>query len=183
MKNIKNWLIVIISISIVIVIIAFVYKQKHEKVENIIEPQEEISENEERKTLVSLYFRSKVSNKLEPEVQLIDVKELVKDPYQTLISLLIKGPKNDTLEKTIAEGTKINNVELQGDKLIIDFSSEFVNNQKEGEENEKFTIDSIVNTLTELTEINTIKILINGEENKSFLDNKISFDAEFSKED
>ena len=33
--------------------------------------------------------------------------------------------------------------------------------------------------MTNLTEINSIKILINGEENKAFNDNKIKFDDPF----
>ena len=41
---------------------------------------------------------------------------------------------------------------------------------------------SIVNTLCELTEVNKIKILINGEENKSFKDEKIKFDVLFTKQ-
>ena len=33
--------------------------------------------------------------------------------------------------------------------------------------------------MTNLTEVNSIKILIDGEENKSFTDNKIKFDDPF----
>ena len=45
----------------------------------------------------------------------------------------------------------------------------------------KNTIYSIVNTMTELTEINGIKILIENEENKSFKDEQIKFDEIFYK--
>ena len=37
--------------------------------------------------------------------------------------------------------------------------------------------------MTELTEVNSIKILIDGEENKSFLDNQITFENEFAREE
>ena len=50
-----------------------------------------------------------------------------------------------------------------------------------GIKNEKNTIYSIVNTMTELTEINGIKILIENEENKSFKDEQIKFDEIFYK--
>lgn len=40
---------------------------------------------------------------------------------------------------------------------------------REGKEAEEKTIESIVNTLTELTEVNSIKILIEGEENKNLM--------------
>ena len=48
-------------------------------------------------------------------------------------------------------------------------------------EEEQNTINSIVNTLTELTEVNSIKILINGEENKSFNDGEIDFTQNFTR--
>ena len=181
--KIKRWLIVLIGIFIIITIIAVVYKLKIKNTDNIIQPEEEISEEEERRTLVTLFFKSKVTNKLEPEVQLVDVKELVKSPYEVLVNLLIKGPKNDVMERLLPENTKINGINIEGDKLIIDFSEEFIKDHKEGEEDEKLTIDSLVNTLTELTEVNSIKILINGEENRGFNDGKIMFNAEFSRED
>ena len=44
---------------------------------------------------------------------------------------------------------------------------------------ESATIYSIVNTMTNLTEVNAVKILIDGEENKAFNDNKIKFDDPF----
>ena len=43
-------------------------------------------------------------------------------------------------------------------------------------------IYSIVNTLCELTEVNKIKILIDGEENKEFKDGKVKFDLLFTKQ-
>ena len=75
------------------------------------------------------------------------------------MELLIQGPQNEALSKTIPEGTKINNVELKGDILYLDLSKEFIENHVGGEENESITIYSIVNTMTRLTEVNGIKIL------------------------
>ena len=46
------------------------------------------------------------------------------------------------------------------------------------EEKEK-TIESKVNTVTELTEVNSVKILINGEENQKFKDGEIDFSQNF----
>jgi spore germination protein GerM len=152
------------------------------KTENITEitPEEEISEEQMRQTIVSLYF--KTGEELVPEARLIDVKELIDNPYYILLEMLIEGPKNSNLEKTIPENTKINKIEKQGDTLLIDFSEEFISNHNGGKEDEEITIKSIVNTLTELTEINGIKILINGEENKSFNDGKINFNEIFIRE-
>ena len=58
---------------------------------------------------------------------------------------------------------------------LIDLSKEFIDNHEGGEEAENLTIYSIVNTLTELNEVASVKILINGREDQSFNDNKINF--------
>lgn len=176
---------VIIIIAIVIILIGvgvwyflFYNNQGQTEVNEII-PEEEISEEQMRQTIVSLYFYNENTKSLVPEGRLIDVKELVDKPYDKLMKLLIQGPNNRELSKTIPEGTKVNKIELKGDTLYIDFSKEFIDNHEGGEEKEKATIYSIVNTMTNLTEINSIKILIDGEENKAFNDNKIKFDDPF----
>lgn len=169
----------IIIFSIILIIIAigvsiyfFVMQPKKEEITEYV-PEEEISEEQMRQTMVSLYFKS--GKEVVPEARLMDVKQLMENPYKEILKMLIEGPKNEKLEKTIPEGTKINKVEKQGENLIIDFSEQFINHPIGGEEEENLTIKSIVNTLTELTEINGIKIKINGEENKEFKDGKVNF--------
>ena len=122
-------------------------------------PQEEITEEQERQTIVSLYFPNKETNELNPEARLIDIKEIMNNPYEKLINLLIEGPKNDKNKKIIPEGTKINKTYLEQDCAVIDFSSEFLNYKEEEKRNLE---NSIINTLTQLTEINQVKILIDG---------------------
>lgn len=173
---------IIIAIIVVILIGVgvwyFLFYNKNDETEvNEIIPEEEISEEQMRQTIVSLYFYNENTKSLVPEGRLIDVKELVDKPYDKLMELLMQGPNNRELSKTIPEGTKVNKIELKGDTLYIDFSKEFVDNHEGGEE--KATIYSIVNTMTNLTEVNSIKILIDGEENKAFNDNKIKFDDPF----
>ena len=180
-KRIFICLIIIIIVGSVIGY--FIYKNNKENKKNIMEeyiPQEEISTEQIRQTMLSLYFSDEKG--LIPEARLIDVKKLINNPYEEILNLLIDGPKNDNLNKTIPEGTKINKIEKIDDNLIIDFSKEFIENHKGGEKNEKITINSIVNTLTELTEVNGIKIKIDGEENKEFKDGIIKFDKIFIRE-
>lgn len=146
-------------------------------------PQEEISDEQLRQTIVSLYFKNKNTDELVPEGRLIDVKLLLNEPYKTLMQFLIDGPKNEKSEKLIPEGTKINKIELKNDIVYIDLSKEFVENHKGGEQLESNTIYSIVNTMTQLTEVNGVKILIDGEADKGFKDGKIKFDDAFVKLD
>ena len=97
--------------------------------------------------------------------------------------MLIEGPKSDKLEETIPEGTRVNKVELKGDVVYVDLSLEFINNHKGGSQNESKTVYSIVNTLTKLNEVNSVRILIDGEENKCFTDNQLNFKENFVRVD
>lgn len=179
----KRVLIVALAIIFIVVIVVGVYCfTKKGETNEITEytPQEEITDEQMRQTIVSLYFKK--DNTLMPEARLMDVKELINNPYEQILNMLVEGPKNESLQKTIPEGTKINKIEREGEFLVIDFSQEFILNHVGGEQEEKLTLQSIVKTVTELTEINGVKIKINGEENKEFKDGKIKFDQVFNRE-
>lgn len=176
MKNKMLKIIVIIAVIAVIIGIFMIVKNKTAKTIQY-EPQEEISGEQERKTIISLYFINKKTKEVVPEARMIDVKDLINEPYKVLINFLIEGPKNENLEKAIPEGTKLLGTTLEGDTLKLNFSREFLN--KEGKEAEEKTIESLVNTLTELTEVNSIRILIEGEENKKFQGGELSFENNF----
>lgn len=187
MKN-KKVIIILIAIIIILSIVGYLIYQKikQNKEQNQITeyiPEEEINIEGLRQTIVSLYFNQKDSNTLVPEARNIDVKELIKEPYKTLMQLLIEGPKSERLEKTIAEGTKINKIELKNGILYVDLSKEFIENHKGGAEAESRTIYSIVNTLTGLNEVEAVKILIDGKEDACFKDNGISLKDAFVKQE
>lgn len=139
-------------------------KQQKTSVEEYT-PEEEITEEQLRQTIVSLYFPNKETNEITPEARLIDITEIINTPYEKLINLLIEGPKNEKNKKIIPENTKIQKTYMEGDCLYLDFSSEFLDYNKEEKD---IMIKCIVNTLTELTEVNKIKILINNDENQEF---------------
>ena len=186
MKNKK--IIIIVAIIIVLGIIGYIIYRNitvNNNQEEITEyiPEEEITQEQLRTTIVSLYFKDKTTNTLMPEARTIDVKELIKDPYTILMNLLISGPKNERLESVIPEGTKINKIEIKNNILYIDLSKEFIENHKGGVEAESTTIYSVVNTLTQLNEVEGIKIIIDNEENKAFKDNAITFRDVFVKKD
>ena len=178
MKRFLVVIIIIIFIIIAVIIGSKAFNKRTNYINDII-PEEEISDSQLRKTILTLYFKN--GNILVPEARHMDVKELINDPYYIIIKQLIDGPKNSNLEKTIPEGTTINSITKTDDNLIIDFSKEFIENHKGGEIEERLTIDSIVNTVTELTEINGVKILIEGEENKGYKDGYIDFSSIFKR--
>ena len=173
MKNKK--IVIIFSVLLVIILIGgyFVIKwlqdeqQENIEVEEYI-PQEEITEEQLRQTIVSLYFQSKETKELVPEARLIDIKEILNNPCDKLVNLLIEGPKSEKLERLIPENTKLNKSYMEDDCITLDFSTEILNYDKSDEKVKNNMINSIVNTLTQLTEVNSVKILIEGNENEEF---------------
>ena len=181
MKNKK--IIIIFSILLIILIVGGYFLIKHLKqnkensnqIEQEYTPQEEISEEQLRQTKVILYFENKETKELESEIKLVDANTLIKNPYKELVSLLIKGPQSSNLEKIIPEGTILHDVTVENSCAIVNVSNEFLN--YDTEENKMKIINSIVNTLTNLKEIRSVKILINGEQNEKiseeYVKNKI----------
>lgn len=171
----KNKKIIIIFLSLFIIILIGGYfaikyaKEKNEK-EQVEEytPQEEISEDQLRQTIVSLYFPEKETKELTPEARLVDIKEIINNPYEKIVNLLIEGPKNDKNERVIPENTKLLKAYMEQDCLILDFSSEILNYNKEDEKAKDNIKNSLLKSLTQLTEVNSIKILVNEEETEDF---------------
>lgn len=190
MKNKKLLFYMITSVLVIAIIIGIIFfMNRSSSDENILDeiteytPQEEFSDDEIRKTIISLYFKNIETNSLIAEAKCIDVKDLYKDPYTYLINLLIAGPESEKLESAIPEGTKVNSCTLKGNTVYVDLSKEFIDNAPSGIDEESMVIYSIVNTLTELNEVSEVKLIINGEENLKFKDGKISFSEPFKKND
>lgn len=171
MKNKK--IVMIFTILLVVILIGGYFgiqyakkgKEENTEVEEYT-PQEEISEEQLRQTIVSLYFISKETKELAPEARLVDIKEIINDPCDKLVNLLIEGPKSEKEERIIPENTKLLKSYLEGDCVTLDFTAEFLNYDKTDEKRKEKMIDSIVNTVTQLTEINQVKFLIDGKENE-----------------
>ena len=76
----------------------------------------------------------------------------------------------------------MNNAVLKNNVIEIDLSKEFIENQNGGIEKAKLSIYSIVNTLTELNEVNSIKLLIEGKEVEKFKDLDLNLKSNFVRE-
>lgn len=185
MKKYVKWIILSLIVLVIGLGIWIFFINRGEGEEEIIEytPLEEITEEQVRNTIISVYYKNKETGELMPEARLIDVKLLANNPYEEILKILMNNPKSDKLERVIPEGTILLGVELKKETLYINFSNEFIENQKEGVEEEAKTIYSIVNTLTELNEVTKVRILINGEEGKGFKDNAMNFKESFVRVD
>ena len=169
MKKNKKKIIAIITLIILILIAIFIYNNI--SIENNVDeyqdytPEEEISEQQMRQTKVILYFANSETGELEAETKIVDANLLINEPYKQIMNWLIKGPESSNLKKLIPEGTALHDIKVEKSCAIINLSNEFLN--YETEENKIKIINSIVNSLTNLKEINSVKFLINGEENEN----------------
>ena len=173
MKKNKKKIIAIITLILISGAVYFIYRNiSIEKIENNVDeyqdytPEEEISDEQMRQTKVILFFANSETGEIESEVKIVDVNLLINEPYKQIMNWLINGPQSSNLKKLIPEGTAIHNIKVEKSCAIINLSNEFLN--YETEENKLKIINSIVNTLTNLKEINSVKFLINGEENEKF---------------
>lgn len=128
-------------------------------------PQEEISDEQMRQTKVILFFANSETGELESETKIVDANLLINEPYKEMMNWLINGPQSSNLKKLIPDGTAMHDIKVEKSCAIINLSNEFLN--YETDENKLKIINSIVNTLTNLKEINSVKFLINGEENEN----------------
>lgn len=171
MKKNKQKIIAIITGISIIIIAIIIYKnisiEKNSDIANEYQdytPQEEISEEQMRQTKVVLYFENIDTGELETEIKIVDANTLINNPEKELMNLLIKGPQSSNLKKLIPDGTVLHDITIQNSCAEINVSNEFLNYGDE--QNKLKIINSIVNTLTNLKEINFVKFLINGEQNE-----------------
>lgn len=171
MKNKNILLITIIFLLIIGVIVFFIinYKKNNEaKIDGISEytPQEEISEEQMRETIVTLYFLNSKTEELKSENKLISASELIQNPYKVIVELLIEGPNNSELINVFPENTRVLDAKIENRCVTLNFSEEIINYK---DDVQKYNIiNSLLNSLTSLNEVDSIKIMVNNSVNKNF---------------
>lgn len=174
MKKRKTGIILFIVILIIALSGYFIMAYLNNKTEEISDgeieeytPQEEISEAQYRETIVNLYFLNSDTGELMAEAKAIDAKILVTNPYKALVDLLMQKTENERLQTVIPEGVTVYDASIEAGCVTINISKEILNYN--GDETLKSNIiNSITKTLCELTEVNSIKFLVDGEENENF---------------
>lgn len=163
LKNQKLFPIILLVIIILIAIIA-IMTTSIEKTSNTTDindytPEEEINNKNIRETVLTLYFISSEDNNLKTEGRLIDSNILLDDPYKTIIQCLLDGPKNTILTSPFPKNVQLLNATLENNCVTLNFSEEILNFE---DDTQKYNIiNCMLNTLTQLTEVNSIKILVN----------------------
>jgi germination protein M len=122
---------------------------------------------------VRLYFANEDNSKLLTEIRYIpmsEAKKSVNNLASVIVKELIKGPMENTgMKPTIPEGTKLRSpVNINAGIAVVDLTREFVDKHPGGKDAEQMSIYSIVNSLTELKEIQKVKFAVDGKERKDF---------------
>lgn len=110
---------------------------------------------------IKFYFADEETAELKEEIRTVKMDE-IEDLPKYIVETLLKGPNTKHYISTIPEGTKLNSVKVENGICYVDFSREFIDNQKYGSDGEEFTIYSIVNSLTEVENIEKVQFLIDG---------------------
>lgn len=112
---------------------------------------------------VKLYYKTAKGDKLSCETKLLQFtdKDRKADVLAgKIIELLIAGPSNSNLVKTIPEGTVLNSVKVKGNVVYVDFNEAFAGAAKGNDA--AFIAYSIANTLTEFKNVNEVAVTAGG---------------------
>lgn len=117
-----------------------------------------VTEQDEAKSVI-VYFGDSDAMGLNGEE-----RKLQKVTPETLVLELIKGPQDPSNSKTIPDGTKVLDSEINGNIVYINFSKELKDNHWGGSSGESITIYSIVNTLVLNPDLDAdmVQILVEG---------------------
>lgn len=110
---------------------------------------------------VVLYFAGSDGQYLVPEERVIRLG-MTESLSMGIVRSLIEGPQTAGLQKTLPEGTKINDISVEEGVCYIDLNATFQMNHGGGETAEKLTIYSLVNSLGRVNGIDYVQILIDG---------------------
>jgi len=186
-KTKKIAIVVIVATISLCLIILLLMNTEIKKVEDTntekeIVPEEEISDAQIRETRLNLFYIGE-NNELVSETKKIDSKELIENPYIITIKMLLNNPSSSNLKTYIPQNTKINSIKKNGECIEIDLSNEFIDDMEENVEVQGLAISQIVNTMTQFSEINKVKIYINGSDEVTFKNGNINFKQLFTNED
>lgn len=122
--------------------------------------REEAAEEEESEDInINVYYSDDMGQYLVAEERIISSE----NKYIDALNELMKLPADSSLHRLIPESTKINSVTIENGLAKVDLSEEFVEDRFQSDTVDIMLIYSIVNTLTEFPEVNSVSLYIDGE--------------------
>ncbi len=118
---------------------------------------EEINESSE--LTINVYYSDAMGEYLVAEARVISSE----NKYIYALNELMKLPVDGSLHRLMPDSTKINSVIVEDGLAKVDLSKEFVEDRFVSDTVDILLIYSIVNTLTEFPEVNSVSFYIDGE--------------------
>jgi germination protein M len=123
---------------------------------SLIKQDTAISEN------IDLYFALKGNEGLDKEQRSIEYID-ASDRYKKTLDEWVKGPSDlGKFEKSISDTVKVLGVTLEKDKLTVNLNQDF--NTFGGVMHEAATIATLVNTMVQFPEVNSVRIMVEGKD-------------------
>lgn len=117
---------------------------------------------------LTLYFTDSNMRYLIPERRTV--------PYMTeaelpkyIVSQLVGGPTTNGLQKTLPKGTRLLDINVDNGICAVDFSADFLNNCPQTAYEERMTILSVVNSLTDLESVEQVQFYVEGRRQDTYL--------------
>lgn len=123
--------------------------------------------NTYEKVELKLYFANETGDKLVPVYRSVVYNSNI-SMERLAIEQIISGPNNDISSPTIANTSKINSINVKDGTCYVDFDASFLENTNNV--TAEVAIYSIVNTITELSNINKVVMSVNGELSFTYMD-------------
>lgn len=120
-----------------------------------------------REHSVTLYFSNRTGDGFITEKRQIAV-DFDQSIEEAVVLCLANGIPPQNAKSPFPSGTKINDVYVSDGICFVDVSEHFVKNKPLFEKKEHTTLYSVVNTLTGLPMINSVKFLIDGNDAKGY---------------
>jgi len=123
------------------------------------EEAEDVEEVKNGEIAINVYYLDAMGEYLVGEARIVSSE----NKYVDALYELMKLPVDSSLYRLVPDSTKINSIVVEDGLAKVDFSKEFVEDKITSDTEDNLLIYSIVNTLTEFPEVNSVSFYIDGE--------------------
>ena len=120
------------------------------------------AEEEPVEVTAALHFRRKGSRELGFEFRVFQLTEN-DSVAQVVLNALLAGPQDDGLERILPTDLKVLSVRQEGKVCYVDLSGAFLREVPAEEWEQRMVIDSLVNTLCSLENVEQVQLLVEGQ--------------------
>ena len=134
-------------------------KQGSNENETVESKSEETSISDEGDITINVYYANSTAEYLVGEARTLSGS----GKYVDAIFEMMKDPIDSSLIKLIPETTKINGIKVEENTAKVDLSQNFIDDRFIGDAADILLVYSIVNTLTEFSEVDSVEFYIDGQ--------------------